>query len=343
MDQNRCKVPYSNQKQFNKPLNQQIVGVKEHGYGVNLYRVLETVSKGANLTIYCFLSQLEQWKERNNGQYPDEIYLQVDGGSENANQWVLALLELLVVKRVTKRIYFTRLPTGHTHEDIDAVFGVIWNALKSKNCETFEEFEEKVRNGFQRNENVEQLYKNNLNIKTVAIIPDFVSLLSPCIDSKLENLHKEPYTQHQWRFDFVERSPSFPFGCKVRYRAYSSDKVVEFHIRPKGQCRTSIGQRTGLEPVTLHCRWYPTGNCIAGRSVEGMHILQSIIPHYNDESFPCLPPVGITKSSFDTMEETIAEVSRVFDGENDNDTKTKNSWLKWARTYIIPISNNNKQ
>lgn len=35
---------------------------------------------------------MEKWKELHHGEYPDEIYLQVDGGSENANQWVLALL-----------------------------------------------------------------------------------------------------------------------------------------------------------------------------------------------------------------------------------------------------------
>lgn len=70
------------------------------------------VNKGADLTIYCILSQIEKWKSRNDGRYPEEIYLQVDGGSENANQFVLALCELLVAKRMTRVMYYTRLPVG---------------------------------------------------------------------------------------------------------------------------------------------------------------------------------------------------------------------------------------
>lgn len=42
----------------------------------------------------------------------------MDGGSENANQSLLGMLEFLVYKRLIKTIHFTRLPTGHTHEDI---------------------------------------------------------------------------------------------------------------------------------------------------------------------------------------------------------------------------------
>jgi hypothetical protein len=44
--------------------------------------------------------------------YPEEIYVQGDGGSENANKHFLAILELLVVKRIVRVVYFTRLPTG---------------------------------------------------------------------------------------------------------------------------------------------------------------------------------------------------------------------------------------
>ena len=40
--------------------------------------------------------------------------VQVDGGAENANQYVLAALELLVVKRIVKEVYYSRLPTTRT-------------------------------------------------------------------------------------------------------------------------------------------------------------------------------------------------------------------------------------
>jgi hypothetical protein len=118
MDQSHCSVPYKGmQNSFSKPLTQHITGIKEHGHGVTIYRTLETVVKGADLTIYCILSQLEAWKIRNS-HYPETIYVQCDGGSENANQYVLGMLEILVIKRMAKEILFTRLPTGHTHDDI---------------------------------------------------------------------------------------------------------------------------------------------------------------------------------------------------------------------------------
>jgi len=113
MDQSHCHVPYLGPLQsMDDPIVQHITAIKEHGWGVRIFRTLETVSKGADLTIYCILSQIEDWKSRHDNRYPEKIYLQVDGGSENANQYLLAMLELLVAKRVSKTILFTRLPTG---------------------------------------------------------------------------------------------------------------------------------------------------------------------------------------------------------------------------------------
>jgi hypothetical protein len=113
MDQSHCKCPYLGTNQtFPVSLSQQITAIKEHGWGVRIFRTLETVGKGANLTIHCILSQIEDWKIRHQNRYPEKIFLQVDGGSENANQYLLTMLELLVSKRMAKTIYFTRLPTG---------------------------------------------------------------------------------------------------------------------------------------------------------------------------------------------------------------------------------------
>jgi len=40
------------------------------------------------------------------------------------------MAELIVVKRLVKEIIITRLPPGHTHEDIDAMFGIIWSHFR---------------------------------------------------------------------------------------------------------------------------------------------------------------------------------------------------------------------
>ena len=45
----------------------------------------------------------------------------------NANKLVLVVLSFLLAKRVggLQKIVLTRLPVGHTHEDIDGIFGRI--------------------------------------------------------------------------------------------------------------------------------------------------------------------------------------------------------------------------
>jgi hypothetical protein len=327
MDQSHCNIPFlGSQKRINNPLHQIVVGVKEHGYGITLYRVVETVAKGANLIMYCFLRQLEKWKIRHNGEYPDEIYLQADGGSENANQWVLGMLELLVIKRVTRRILFTRLPTGHTHEDIDAVFGIIWNWMKTRVCETFEDYEKMVLSAFSK--------ESCPSMENVYIIPDLTKLFDDCIDKKLKHLHREPYTQHQWKFEFIETDPLFfPTGCKTMYRAYSSSRVIEFHILPKDQCRSCIGQYCGLEPFTLYSRWYPTKDSIPGRNVEGFRILTKI-PHWNEKEL--FPPCDVEPSSYLNIHKMIAEVSSIFCRQQADEIRIVESWKNWNKRFGPP-------
>jgi len=37
-----------------------------------------------------------------------------------------------VAKRVVRIIIYARLPTGHTHEDVDGVFAVLWKTMRGK-------------------------------------------------------------------------------------------------------------------------------------------------------------------------------------------------------------------
>ena len=140
---------------------------------------------------------------------------------------------------------YSRLPAGHTHEDIDAAFGVIWKWFRQKPCETLEDYKTGIEKAFQDK-------KTPASIYDVYAIPNYISWFEPCIDKKLSKLHKEEDTQHQWRFYAVEKSSHFPLGCKTLYRAYSSDKVVELISKDKLSCRSFIGTTIGLEPVTTN-------------------------------------------------------------------------------------------
>ena len=94
-------------------------GAIEHGQFFRIYLSYENVAHDANLAIECLLLTLERRMAANGGRLPDTLYLQIDGGSENVNRWIFFIAELLVARRLTQRIFITRLPVGHTHEDID--------------------------------------------------------------------------------------------------------------------------------------------------------------------------------------------------------------------------------
>lgn len=64
--------------------------------------------------------------------FPRHLFLQIDGGPENTSKTFYALCEYLVRRGVFDRIEAARLPVGHTHEDIDAMFGVLWKAAQGK-------------------------------------------------------------------------------------------------------------------------------------------------------------------------------------------------------------------
>ena len=73
-------------------------------------------------------------------------------------------------------------------------------------------------------------------------------------------------TMHQWKFEAVVIHPQyFPHGVKTTYRAYRSDKVIEFDKKCKDECLNHIGQATGLEPRTLYVAWRPSVDDCANR------------------------------------------------------------------------------
>lgn len=87
---------------------------------------------------------LEQQYKANNNSLPDTVYHQIDGGVENTAKAALAICELLVARRLTRKVVLTRLPVGHTHEDIDAVFGNIWRELMNCKVITPQEYAQLV-------------------------------------------------------------------------------------------------------------------------------------------------------------------------------------------------------
>jgi len=325
MDQSTCAVPHlGSQDTFTKPLKQGITGVKEHGVGVTLYRTINTVKKGADLTIYCITKQLEKFYDRNKC-YPDELYIQADGGAENANKYVLATLELLVAQRVVKKIVFSRLPTGHTHEDIDAIFGTIskWINAFDTHIPTLDAYKSLIETSFLSG-------AMKCKIEDVMLIPDYQAIMGPHIDPKFKHLHKVHDTQHQWQFEAVEPCPYFPLGCRTAYRAYCSDTVVEFVKKAKELCQSKIGRYIGLEPVTVRCQWYPSADCNPTRpGIEGFYILHGVPDFKLSEELPQYP---ISQSAPVKMRESRNEILKQY--PEASEPESRRIWLDWFDIYM---------
>jgi hypothetical protein len=134
MAQNHCELPYlANVAKFPTPLPHHVQGVIAHGRHINIFRNFHNVPNRANFQIHTLLLTIEKIRDAlPDKKLPDTIYIQVDGGPENANSTVLGMCELLVAKKLCKHVVLSRLIPGHTHEDIDSKFGVIWQHIRSK-------------------------------------------------------------------------------------------------------------------------------------------------------------------------------------------------------------------
>jgi len=100
----------------------------------------------------------------------------------------------------------------------------------------------------------------------LVVVPDYKHFYDGCIDEQFGDAFTLIDTMHQWKFEAVVIHPQyFPHGVKTTYRAYSSDKVIEFDKKCKDECLHPIGQATGLEPRTLYVAWRPSVDDCADR------------------------------------------------------------------------------
>lgn len=102
----------------------------------------------------------------------------MDGGSENTAKAALAICELLVARRLTRRIVLTRLLVGHTHEDIDAIFALIWQYMKNKKALTPQIYAAMVAMACRKK-------APKVDVKDIWAVPDYQKYFEGSINSKL--------------------------------------------------------------------------------------------------------------------------------------------------------------
>ena len=113
----------------------------------------------------------------------------MDGGSENNNETFYAICALLVACRVVKRVVISRLPVGHTHEDIDALFALIWRILRDEYVYTPSQFVRLIQLALKK--------KVNVTVVDLLAIPNYKQMMKPSIDPNLQHFAKEEWAQLQ--------------------------------------------------------------------------------------------------------------------------------------------------
>lgn len=155
MSQDHCILPYyaGVHKETGTEVKQKIIGAKQHGISRTFYRFFPHVKSGANLACEVLLHEIERRMEyciANDIPFARILFLQIDGGPENTSKTFYALCEYLVRIGVFDKIEAARLPVGHTHEDIDAMFGVLWRAAQGKTIITPQQWKSMALSAFNQ-------------------------------------------------------------------------------------------------------------------------------------------------------------------------------------------------
>ncbi|MFY7730220.1 MAG: hypothetical protein ACOVRN_11940 [Flavobacterium sp.] len=155
MAQHHCCLPWCANIGSANTLPHHIQGLIVHGRKINIYRTFHNVGNGANLQIHTLLKTLEEIiKDDKKGVLPPTVYIQIDGGSENTAKAMLAICELLVARKLTTRVVLSRLIPGHTHEDIDSKFGIIWQRIRGTHVFTPQQWSRVIETCLTKEKNV---------------------------------------------------------------------------------------------------------------------------------------------------------------------------------------------
>ena len=258
-----------------------------------MYRSFANVQSASNLNIHGFLLQLERrtLDKRYGGRLPKTIFLQIDGGCENATGGILAICALIVAHRLcgVEEIILTRLPVGHTHEDIDARFGTLWKACRNQHLYTPQAYKAAMVEALSKKHGVR---REVFRVIDLYAIPDYNLVLR---HDKISNWTKLEDTQLQWRFQMVPRDKQHIYGVRTNYRYYSRDLVFVLRSIAEEDTGANVGYRPDLIEVT----WQPGDD-----TDEFLEVLQGL-PKGG------IPPVGFYSGSAEDLRATIRQVAKL--------------------------------
>ena len=215
----------------------------------------------------------------------------------NANRTIIAICELLVARGLVREVVLSRLPVGHTHEDIDGIFALIWRRMRDLSIITPQEYARVARSCISGKEHSQKFVD-------LFCLPDYETFLAHHIDSKFGRCFKEHWTQLVFRFRRVDVYVDFPLGVETHYRAYSQDKAVEIMDNPAWGC----GQGARI----VECDWEPKG--------KGIYILKSLPDGI-------VPPMAFVAGARADTERSVAGILKSY-ADHANTKQLYETWLQ---------------
>jgi hypothetical protein len=171
MQQTHCELPYMKNLFGSFPkMKQHLQGITQHGKRTRIYRTYNNISNGANLAIHTLLLSLEE-EYKLKGKLQRKIYIQVDGGSENANWTFLAAMEMLIGLEIgVEEVWVIRMPKGHNHADQDGKFALIWVKVRDMSLLCPLEYENAIMSALKR-------FEGGCAVHDIFVIPDYTKFL----------------------------------------------------------------------------------------------------------------------------------------------------------------------
>jgi hypothetical protein len=212
-----------------------------HGRQLRIYRSFSNVCVNANFCVHTWLLSLEEQYRKS--KLPPTLYHQIDGGPEKANIHYLAICFMLVAKGLCLKVVLTRLLPGHTHEDIDALFALIWQMVKDEIVLTPSELEAAILKAFNKLKDVK--------VKDIHAVPNYAKYFEGYCDLSIGRFAKEDWTQLQMTFEKVADAERdrYPLGVKMTYKAYGQDEAIEIVDDPDKESITGLIPQLTLCPV----------------------------------------------------------------------------------------------
>jgi len=139
MDQSKSNLPHFAGWRMMKGIEPQglckthITGVMMHGKNTLSVVDLFSVPHDSNLTLNSVTeSIMRNYPDRS---MPETLFIQFDNcWRDNKNRFVFGFLSMMVALSIVKVVEISFLMVGHTHEDIDGIFGNIAQILMKYNA-----------------------------------------------------------------------------------------------------------------------------------------------------------------------------------------------------------------